>query len=171
VKKENFYLMGEETAKKPFQYRACGLEGIYLLNGYEVEEHDGEEHVSIRDVDGLHNAIGRHLVAHRKALAPREIRFLRNTMGITQADLAEMLGNNSQSVARWEKGECEIPGTAEKLLRAVFLASLMTSDELVALRDLLTSKLQELDSMDEIVAAPAQFELFDRWSEREPVAA
>jgi DNA-binding transcriptional regulator YiaG len=168
VKTENFYLTGEKAEKDPWPYRACGLEGIYLLNGYNVEEHDGEEHVAIRDIDGLHKAIGRHLVAHRKALAPREIKFLRNTMNLTQAEMAEMLGNNSQSVARWEKGECEIPGTAEKLLRAVYLASLMTVDELAALRDFLVSKLQELDSMDEVVAAPAQFQLFDHWSEREP---
>ena len=171
MKTENFYLVGEKEAAEPFSYRISGLEGVYLMNGYTVEEHDGEQHVSIADVDGLHAAIGRHLVAHRKALAPREIKFLRNTMGLTQAELAEMLGNNSQSVARWEKGTTEIPGTAEKLLRAVFIASQMTTGELSTLRELLVSKLQELDAMDDIVSAPAQFQLFDRWSEREPVRA
>jgi DNA-binding transcriptional regulator YiaG len=171
VNTESFYLTGEQVAKEPLRYRACGLEGIYILNGYTIEEHDGEEHVSVADIDGLHKAIGRHLVTHRKALSPREIKFLRNTMELTQAELADMLGNNSQSVARWEKGECEIPGTAEKLLRAIFLASLMTAEELESLRDLLTTKLKDLDTLDEVVPAPAQFELFGHWSERERVAA
>lgn len=167
MKTDSFYLTGETVAPAPLHYRACGLEGIYILNGYTVEEHDGERHFSVTDIEGLHKAIGRHLVLHRKALTPREIRFLRNTMDMTQAELAKVLGNNSQSVARWEKGDCEIPGTAEKLLRAIYLASLMTEDELRSLRELLVSQLDELDSLDEVAAAPAQFELLEHWEERE----
>lgn len=162
---ERFYQNGKEFLE-PLLYRGCGLDGVYLLNGYKTEHHDGEEHVSVSDIDGLHMAIGRHLVAHRKGLSPKEIRFLRNTMGLTQAEMAARLGNNSQSVARWEKGECEIPGTAEKLLRALFLATLGRVEDLVALKDLLERRLDDLDSMDETKTAPAQFELFDKWEER-----
>jgi len=173
VKQERFYLVGEEVGREPYLYRASGLQGIYLLNGYQLENHDGEEHVSITDIDGLHKAIGRHIVCHRKALVPAELRFLRDTMELTQSELANLLGNNTQSVARWEKGSTEIPGPAEKLFRLVFLASLMTVDELNVLRDLLLTKLQELTEVDEVAATPAQFELFDRWTERErePVPA
>lgn len=163
---DNFILTGEEVRAEPYLYRACGLDEIYLLNGYAKEEHDGETHVAITDIDGLHQAIGRHLVVHRKGLAPKEVRFLRNTMNLTQAQLADMLGNNSQSVARWEKGECEMPGTAEKLLRAVFLASLMGEEELATLKDFLIRQLGELDEMDELASAPAQFQLYEHWSER-----
>jgi DNA-binding transcriptional regulator YiaG len=166
MNRETFFLTGEDVRTEPYRYRACGLDGIYLLNGYHIEEHDGEEHVSISDLEGLHQAIGRHLVVNRKGLAPKEVRFLRNTMNLTQAQLAEMLGNNSQSVSRWEKGECEMPGTSEKLLRAVFLASLMSDAELYALRDFLTKRLGELDAMDELTAAPAQFQLYDHWTEK-----
>ena len=162
---ELFFLKGEATSE-PYLYRGCGLDGIYLLNGYTCAQHDGERHVSIRDVEGLHQAIGRHLVESRKGLSPKEIRFLRNTMGVSQSKLADMLGNNSQSVARWEKGECEIPGTAEKLLRAVFMASLLRDDDLKALQELLGSKLSELDEDDQMQTRPAQFELHDRWEER-----
>ena len=35
------------------------------------------------------------------------------------------------------------------------------------LRDLLLTKLQELNEVDEVADTPAQFELFDRWTERE----
>lgn len=162
---DNFYLNGEEM-RRPYRYRGCGLDGIYLLNGYEITEDDGESYVAITDLEGLHNSIGRHLVMHRKALAPKEIKFLRNTMGLTQAELAARLGNNSQSVARWEKGQTEIPGTSEKLLRALFLASLMRDDDLSALKDLLESRLDQLDDKDEVSPHPAQFELFDRWEEK-----
>jgi DNA-binding transcriptional regulator YiaG len=163
---ENFFLTGEEVRNEPYRYRACGLDGIYLLNGFSIEEHDGEKHVSITDIEGLHRAIGRHLVVHRKGLAPKEIRFLRNTMDITQAELAEKLGNNSQSVARWEKGECEMPGTSEKLLRAVFLASLLSDSELASLRDFLIGQLSDLDRLDEHNVPEAEFQFEDHWTEK-----
>lgn len=163
---ESFFLTGEEVRKEPYLYRACGLENIYLLNGYRTDEIDGEEAVAITDLEGLHKAIGRHLVLHRKGLAPKELRFLRNTMGLTQAELADKLGYNSQSVARWEKGECDMPGAAEKLLRVMFLAPLLTDGELAMLRDLLVTRLSELDEVDELTPAQAQFELCDHWTEK-----
>ena len=122
---DSFYLEGETVKTAPYRYRACGLDKFYLLNGYYIEDQDGEDHVSISDIDGLHRAIGRHLVTHRRALSVKEIRFLRNTLDLTQAELAARLGNTSQSVARWEKGETEMPGAAEKLLRAIFLVSII----------------------------------------------
>jgi DNA-binding transcriptional regulator YiaG len=165
MKPDQFFMVGLEV-REPLLYRGCGLDGIYLLNGYSVDQHDGERHVSVSDIDGLHEAIGRHIVSHRKALATKEIRFLRNTLGLTQAELAARLGNTSQSVARWEKGECEIPGTAEKLLRAMFLASLLRDEDLEELKKLLNVRLAELDDQDEVRQAPAQFEFFDKWEER-----
>jgi DNA-binding transcriptional regulator YiaG len=165
--KTHFRLVGEAVNAEPYPYKGSGLEGIYLLNGYEKERHDDELHVLIRDVEGLHRAIGKHLVLHRKGLAPKEIRFLRNTMDLTQEELAARLGNSTQSVARWEKGECEIPGPEEKLLRAIFLASLVPEDQLRALRDLLNHKLEELDRVDQLCPPKAEFELFDEWTEKE----
>lgn len=161
----SFFLAGEAKTE-PYPYRGCGLEGIYLLSGYSFIEHDGERHVKIEDVFSLHQAIGRFLVRNRKGLSPREIKFLRNTMDLTQAQLAAKLGNTSQSVARWEKGECEIPGAAEKLLRVVFLASLGRDDDLYVMLKLLKETLEELDEIDQSSIQPAQFELFDRWQER-----
>lgn len=166
VNDDSFFFAGEKIAEQPYRYRACGLDGIYLMNGYSVEEHDGEQHVSVADVDGLHRAIGRHLVTHRKALSAKEIRFLRDTMDKTQAELADMLGNTSQSVARWEKGQCEMPGAAEKLLRAIFLIMVMSEEEFGEFQTFLTSRMSELDQMDELMPAPAQFELLGGWAEK-----
>jgi DNA-binding transcriptional regulator YiaG len=163
VNPDNFHLVGEELKATPYRYRACGLDGIYLLNGFVIEMHDGDAHVAISDIDGLHKAIGCHLVTHRKALSPKEVRFLRNTLDITQAELAAQLWNTSQSVARWEKGECEIPGAAEKLLRAIFLAS--TKEEPSALKDLLEGT--QMNQMDELETRSAQFELTGSWTEKQ----
>lgn len=148
---------------KPYAYRGCGLDGIFLLNGYETREHDGEAHVVIKDIDGLHLAIGRHLVLSRKGLSPRELRFLRKTLDLSQAELAEKLGNTSQSIARWEKGEVEIPGPAEKFLRAYFLArNLSVPADLETLRVLIVEGLEKLDAADQSMR-PVQFRLSRRW--------
>ena len=163
--RDEFRLTGEEVRNEPRLYRACGLDGIYLLNGYATEEYDGEEYLSVTKMEELHQAIGRHLVMCRKGLAPKEIRFLRNTMGLTQEELAERLGNNAQSVARWEKGECEVPGPSEKLLRLIFIAHFMTDDELAALRDFLLRKLRTLDEFDETSNSQASFQWNEKWTE------
>ena len=165
---DNFYLQGENiTASDPYEYVSCGLDGIYLLNGFELHTHDGEEYVSIKDVEGLHIAIGKYIVLHRKALVPQEVKFLRRTMEMTQEELAASLGKNSQSVARWEKGQNDIPGTEEKLLRLLFYARcVMTDDDLLVLRDLIVEKLSELDHIDEVATRPVQFALGDQWIEQ-----
>ena len=155
---------GEKEERAPYAYTECGLDNIFLLNGYEITPHEGDDYVSVVDVDGLHHAIGRHLVLHRKGLSPKEIRFLRKTMDKTQAEMAAKLGNDAQTVARWEKGICEIPGTAEKLLRATFLAENITcDDDLKLLKNLLVSVMDELDFVDEVASIQAQFTLKDHW--------
>lgn len=164
---DKFLLSGEcIDDQEPHLYRACGLEGIYLLNGFVIEEHDGDESVSIRDIDGLHLAIGKHIVRHRKALSPKEIRFLRNTMDLTQAQLAEAVGKTSQSVARWEKGEIEMPTAEEKLLRIFFLVRCMSDDELHEFREFLSNRMSEMDEMDELFTHPVQFCLGEHWAEK-----
>jgi DNA-binding transcriptional regulator YiaG len=161
-----FQLTNETAIEARYHYRTCGLDGIYLLNGFHVETHDDETYVAIEDVDGLHREIGYYLVFNRKALTPQEIRFLRKTMAFTQTELAASLGMTGQSVARWEKGEVEIPATAEKLLRVLFLALLRVGDEGgEAVRALLISRGQDLERLDEERRTPAQFTLLEKWSE------
>jgi DNA-binding transcriptional regulator YiaG len=165
-------LSEKDIQLKPYVYTVCGLDNIVLLNGYKVSYYDGEEAISVIDVDGLHRAIGRYLVMHRKGLSPKEVRFLRKTLNLTQAELAAKLGNDSQSIARWEKGICSIPGTAEKLLRATFLAeNISDPSDLELLRRLLVSMMDELDMIDESQPDPAHFKLSDGWKQAVKVAA
>ena len=172
VTNDLFCLSGEALEPKPHEYTECGLDNIFLLNGYEARHLDGEEFVAVTDVEGLHRAIGRHLVLHRKGLSPREIKFLRKTMELTQAELAAKLGNDPQSVARWEKGVCEMPGAAEKLLRVVFWTHNILDEErdLSVLKTLILSVLQNLDLIDD-KPAQASFRLNNRWDEAEQRAA
>ncbi|MAK63140.1 MAG: hypothetical protein CMF75_00105 [Maricaulis sp.] len=107
----------------PFRYRGCGLDNVYLVNGYEVEHHNGQDYVSVKEVEKLHRAIGMHLVMNRKDLNAKEVRFLRKSMELTQGDLASLMGTSDQSVARWEKKDAaQGLGPAQNLLKLIYIS-------------------------------------------------
>ena len=105
---------------RPYQYRHCGLNNVYLLNGYTIRQTRHGETVSIHDIDGLHRAIAKFLIRERKTLSGPEARFLRHELGYSQKVLAGLLGKNIQTIARWEKGESRIDGPADRLLRLMY---------------------------------------------------
>ncbi|MDX2222743.1 MAG: helix-turn-helix domain-containing protein [Rhodospirillaceae bacterium] len=106
--------------KNLYHYRLSGLDGIYLADGYEIVETHRGRGIVFHDLAGLHRAIGRHLVLGRRRLSGKELRFLRKDMGLIQAELARLLGVSSQQVARWEKGQCAMPGTADTMVRLLY---------------------------------------------------
>lgn len=130
MSKPNLYYHGDsELAEKPYHYKECGLPNIYLANGYDLETVDGDEYVSIHNVDGLWRAIAMNLVSSQKLLSPSAIRFLRGQMDYTQAELADLLGVDDQTVARWEKAKARLPGPADRAIRVFYLASDAAGDE------------------------------------------
>ena len=110
-----------ETDKDPLHYTACGLDDVYLMSGYEIVKTSHGEGTAIKKLDELHLAIGRNLSERKKVLSAKDLRFLRIHMNLTQSELGKLLGLTSQQVARWEKGESDISGAAEFLLRAYFI--------------------------------------------------
>lgn len=103
-----------------YQYTECGLENIYLSNGFKFMETSRGKAVSIHDIDGLHKAIGLYLVTSKKDLLKKEIRFLRDEMLMSQSTLGKLLGVSEQAVRRWETGKTEIPKPSEFLLRLIY---------------------------------------------------
>lgn len=100
-----------------YHYTECGLDNIYLGNGFSAAP-NGD--VVIKDLEGLHKAIGRMLVSRKAELSGKEIRFLRHEMGMSQATLAHLLRVSEQAVARWEKGKTEAPKPADTIIRALY---------------------------------------------------
>ena len=150
----NLVRRGEAVVAEPYEYRECGLEGIFLYNGYEAIVHDGEHFVSVMDTEGLHRSIGEFLVVNRKELAPSEIRFLRKTMDLTQSELGRWMGKDSQTVARWEKGQTPIPTVADRLLRGIFLLQTMGPEE----RENFLEVLKDIEDMDDLT--PRRVEMY-----------
>ena len=54
-----------------------------------------------------------------RRLTGTELRFMRQEMGLSQAKLAQLLGNEAQTVALWEKRGGQ-PKMADRLIRAIY---------------------------------------------------
>ena len=109
-----------EADREPYHYTACGLDNVWLLSGYDITSTRYGDAVTIRHLDDLHRLIACGLVTEKKILSGPELRFLRKEMGLSQLELATRLRMSDQAVARWEKGENEMPGPADILVRVLY---------------------------------------------------
>lgn len=103
-----------------YHYKECGLNNIYLANGYKTIKTERGEAISIHDIDGLHRAIGMHLISLKKDLTGEELRFLRHEMLMSQKTLAFLVGVSEQAIRRWENGKTCIAKSSESLLRLIY---------------------------------------------------
>ena len=138
----------------PYHYRQCGLAGVYLVNGYERKCTACGETITIHNIDELHRAIGIYLVEEKDNLTGAEIRFLRHELDLSQDMLGRLLGKTGQTVARWEKGQCRIDGSAVRLVRAYYEAKVGRKPNRVTG---LLERLAELDG--EFAGYPVEFAL------------
>lgn len=155
--RREFCQNNKEIAHEPLHYVMSGLDDIYLLNGFTPKKTPYGSGVTISNIDGLHQAICIALITDKKILNPTELRFLRKEMKLTQAELAQRLGLSDQQVARWEKGESEISGPAEKLVRIFYVLELIPARKRQAVLSTLNRKLKELVKSDEISSPVFQF--------------
>ncbi len=108
-----------------YHYTECGLDNIYLANGFEITKNSaGEEEIYIEDIHGLHEKIGLSLISKPGLLIGNEIRFIRHTIDFSQTTLAHLLGVDYQTVLGWEKNKWPIPKTADHYLKTIFFAYL-----------------------------------------------
>lgn len=109
---------------KRYHYTECGLDNVYLLNGYTIEGEGGDAVVSVHDIHDLHREIGMLLIEKPAKLSGKEIRFIRHSMDFSQKRLGVVLGVDYQSVLAWEKGKTKITKQTDIFLRTLFFAYL-----------------------------------------------
>lgn len=102
---------------KRYHYTECGLDNVILVGLEPVQDDAGETVIRIPNIAGLHRAIAEAILKRASGISGKELRFLRTEMGLTQAELAQRLHHDVQSVGRWERGEVAIPGDTEALVR------------------------------------------------------
>ncbi|HZQ61640.1 MAG TPA: transcriptional regulator [Casimicrobiaceae bacterium] len=105
-----------------YHYTECGLQNVWLENGYEIEKTPYGKAVAIQDVAGLHRLIGRE-IARRPRLTGAELRFLRKELDLSQRGLAGLLGTSEQNVSLWER-RGKVPRGSARLLKILYLERL-----------------------------------------------
>ena len=128
-----------------FHYTGCGLDYVYLLNGYTVHETVHGKGVSIKDARQLHERIALDIIGGPHPLRGQEVRFLRGMLKLSQEGLARVLRQRRGSVARWEADpDKKIPGAADSALR-MFYALKAGGHEIA---EKLVDFLQEVDELE-----------------------
>ena len=103
-----------------YHYTECGIDDVYLVNGFEFVDAPQGRQVIIQNIDGLHMVIGELLVNQKKDLNGSDIRFLRHEMLMSQASLAKLLDVAEQTVHRWESGKTDISTPAGFVIRLLY---------------------------------------------------
>lgn len=152
-----FSLKDREMRAEPLHYKMCGLDDIYLLNGFTRHKTPHGNGVAIEKADELHHAIGLHLIKNRKVLSPKDVKFLRRNMDLTQEELGGCLGVTDQTIARYEKGTTEIPGPADRMIRVVYALHLIPEDERSRVIEELMAAVKVMRSLDETADEPVYF--------------
>jgi putative transcriptional regulator len=128
-----------------YHYTGCGLDYVYLLNGYTVHETAHGKGVSIKDARQLHERIALDIISRPHPLRGQEVRFLRGMLHLSQEGLARVLRQRRGSVARWEATQAKaIPGAADSALRMFY--ALKVGGHEVAQK--LVELLQEMDELE-----------------------
>ena len=104
-----------------YHYTECGLDDVFLLNGFEWNMSPRGKTIAIKDIDALSRAIGEHLSRFKRELSGKEMRYLRREMLMSQATLAHLLKVSEQTIHRWETEKSAFPRAAEALVRMLYL--------------------------------------------------
>lgn len=106
-----------------YHYTECGLDNVWLENGYTVHHTPYGKGVSIDDADGLHTVLVAELVKKKGRMTGKELRFLRTYLALSQGNLGKCLGATEQSVSLWERTG-KVPATSDALVRLLVIEQL-----------------------------------------------
>ena len=113
-----------------YHYVESGLDNVVIEGMAPCVDDAGEEVYFIANILGLHKVIAHGIITHVVGISPRELRFLRTEMGLTQAELANVVKKDHQTVGRWERGETPLDQNAEAVIRAIAAQRLEIDPEL-----------------------------------------
>lgn len=134
----------QKQTKELYQYKESGLDYVWLANGFKYIDLPRGRRVQIKNLEGLHQAIGCFLVDGIKDFKGAEIRFLRHEMKISQSQLGRLLSVAEQSIRRWESDKVSINKSAEMLLRILYKAYI-SDDQRIRVREAI-SKMSSLET-------------------------
>jgi putative transcriptional regulator len=107
-----------------YHYKSCGLDNIYLVNGFDVHETADGKTYGIHNFDELHKAIAIGIAKKAAPLTGKEFRFLRVELDLSQKSMGDLMEKSEQTIANWEKGNRRISRLADAAIRNLYLDSI-----------------------------------------------
>lgn len=99
-----------------YHYTECGLDNVWLENGYTVKKTAYGKATSVDDAIGLHQVLTIELTQKKGRVTGKELRFMRTVLGMSQEGLGKCVGATEQSVSLWERTG-KVPQYADSILR------------------------------------------------------
>jgi len=133
-----------------YDYTECGLTSVKLL-GVMVYRcaHCGSVSPAIPAIGQLHLLIAVSLLQKEALLSGEEVRFLRKVAGLTQAELAEIMGVHKTTPTGWETDAEPIGKENDRVLRSCcfygMITQIMNSDDPIAMLRASASVVKSLD--------------------------
>lgn len=125
-----------------YRYKACGLDNV-VLKGLEVRiDDEGDEVITLPSINLIHKALLKAVVGKPFGLNGKEVKFVRSEIGLTQAELGQIVGKDGQTIGRWERNEHPIEQSADTLIRMAALKQLEFNAQIPDLRELAARGIQ-----------------------------
>ncbi len=159
-----FFIKGREKRAEPYHYLASGLDNVFLLNGVTIKDTSYGEVVTIDNLNGLHRAIGLHIIEKSEPMTGAEFRFLRKQMELTQRQLADKMHITDQTIANYEKGNTKELGAADPLMRLHYLLHIVPDETRAALLRMIADRGEGTRSR---LPELARRKIVERWQEGE----
>lgn len=99
-----------------YHYTQCGLNNVWLENGFTVKSTPYGKGLAIEDAVGLHQVLALDLTQKKGSITGKELKFLRVVIGLSQEGLGRLLGATEQSVSLWERTG-KVPKNSDSLTR------------------------------------------------------
>ena len=144
--------MKTTTDQQSYHYVECGLPNVWLVDGFESQDTPYGNGVSIRDLHGLHQCIGKSLCDNPEPLTGPEFRYLRRELDFDEKYMGLLLGGlTARQVRNIETGAASPKVLCDRLIRHVYLESIDPASmyvEEVCRRDSLRDKMgRAIDKM------------------------
>jgi len=108
------------TSEQPFHFVDSGLSYVYLV-GIKYVYEDGRTLADIPAIKQLMQLIARDLLEKPTSLTGEEIRFLRKRLGKKQADFAQEIGIEPETLSRYENDRVAVSEISDKVIRLYYL--------------------------------------------------
>lgn len=108
--------------RQMYQYVESGLDNLYLENiEVRVCKSCGDRFPRIPRINELHDTVARAIVLQPYPLSGKDIRFLRQHLGLKAREWAALMPVDVTTLSRWESGEQKIGPQSDSLIRLLYI--------------------------------------------------